>query len=157
LDWESWIDQQIREAYERGEFDNLPGKGRPLDLPPNPYAKDRELAYKILKDAGFAPEWIELDKAIRGRLERARSTLARRWLWRCERLSQLALQVDRWAEAEREHIHAGWARAITEFKEEIAGLNKDIAELNLKVPSTQFQRSKLNASAEIERLTGEPA
>ena len=35
-DRESWIDQQIREAQERGEFDNLPGKGRPLDLTPNP-------------------------------------------------------------------------------------------------------------------------
>lgn len=28
--WESWIDQQIREATERGEFDNLPGRGKPL-------------------------------------------------------------------------------------------------------------------------------
>ena len=157
LDWESWIDQQIREAHERGEFDNLPGKGRPLDLTPNPYAQDRELAYKILKDAGFAPEWIELDKAIRGRLDRARSTLARRWMWRSERLSDMALQSGRWAEAERERVHTSWAQAVTEFKEEIAGLNREIAELNLKVPSTQFQRSSLNASAEIERLTGEPA
>ncbi|MDO5629038.1 MAG: DUF1992 domain-containing protein [Mobilicoccus sp.] len=29
---ESWIDRQIREATERGEFSNLPGEGRPLDL-----------------------------------------------------------------------------------------------------------------------------
>jgi hypothetical protein len=29
-DFESWVDQQIREATERGEFDNLPGKGKPL-------------------------------------------------------------------------------------------------------------------------------
>lgn len=28
--YESWIDRQIREAQERGEFDNLPGSGRPL-------------------------------------------------------------------------------------------------------------------------------
>lgn len=28
--WESWIDKQIREARERGEFDNLPGAGKPL-------------------------------------------------------------------------------------------------------------------------------
>ncbi len=28
--WESWIDRQIREAEERGEFENLPGKGKPL-------------------------------------------------------------------------------------------------------------------------------
>lgn len=29
-DWESWIDQVIREGRERGEFDDLPGAGRPL-------------------------------------------------------------------------------------------------------------------------------
>jgi hypothetical protein len=30
--FESWIDRQIREATERGEFDNLPGAGKPLKL-----------------------------------------------------------------------------------------------------------------------------
>lgn len=28
---ESWIDRQIREAQERGEFDNLPGAGKPIE------------------------------------------------------------------------------------------------------------------------------
>jgi len=30
LTFRSWIDQQISEAAERGEFDNLPGAGKPL-------------------------------------------------------------------------------------------------------------------------------
>ena len=29
---ESPVERQIREARERGEFDDLPGKGEPLDL-----------------------------------------------------------------------------------------------------------------------------
>lgn len=28
--WESFVDRQIREAHERGDFDHLPGKGKPL-------------------------------------------------------------------------------------------------------------------------------
>ena len=28
-----WVDVQIRKAMERGEFDNLPGAGKPLQLP----------------------------------------------------------------------------------------------------------------------------
>jgi Domain of unknown function (DUF1992) len=28
----SWVEQQIREAQERGDFDNLPGAGKPLKL-----------------------------------------------------------------------------------------------------------------------------
>lgn len=28
--WETWIDRQIREAEERGDFDDLPGAGQPI-------------------------------------------------------------------------------------------------------------------------------
>ena len=31
IGWESWVERQIREAQERGEFDDLPGHGKPLD------------------------------------------------------------------------------------------------------------------------------
>ena len=30
VSWESWVDKQIRESMERGEFDDLPGQGQPL-------------------------------------------------------------------------------------------------------------------------------
>lgn len=30
--YETWVERQIREATERGEFDDLPGAGKPLDL-----------------------------------------------------------------------------------------------------------------------------
>lgn len=30
VSFETWVDQQIREAEERGEFADLPGKGRPI-------------------------------------------------------------------------------------------------------------------------------
>lgn len=30
VSWETWIDRQIREGMERGEFDHLPGHGQPL-------------------------------------------------------------------------------------------------------------------------------
>lgn len=35
--WESWIDRQIREAEERGEFDDLPGAGKPIPGLDRPY------------------------------------------------------------------------------------------------------------------------
>ena len=31
VSWESWVEQQIRVGMERGEFENLPGTGKPLD------------------------------------------------------------------------------------------------------------------------------
>ncbi len=35
--YESFIDRQIREAMERGEFDDLPGTGRPIPGAGRPY------------------------------------------------------------------------------------------------------------------------
>jgi DnaJ family protein C protein 28 len=153
-DWESWIDQQISEAAARGDFDNLPGKGMPLSLEPNPYAADRELAFKILRDAGYAPEWIELDKSIRGRLEQARATLARSWKWYQANLARLDDRTDKGAEAERGRLKAGWQRAVLAFQAEIKAINADIAALNLKVPGPRFQRARLDEAAERELITG---
>jgi len=153
-DWESWIDEQIREAQQRGEFDNLPGKGKPLDLTPNPYAREQEIAFKILKDAGCAPEWIELDKAIRGKLERAQSALARQWEWRQDHLSELADRSSGWAAAERSRVLVAWQQAVATFELAVESINAEITELNLKVPDARFQRSKVNAAREVDRLTG---
>jgi len=30
VSWETWIDRQVRESQERGDFDGLPGAGKPL-------------------------------------------------------------------------------------------------------------------------------
>ncbi|MGD8626321.1 MAG: DUF1992 domain-containing protein [Anaerolineae bacterium] len=154
-EWESWIDQQIREAEERGAFKDLPGKGRPLDTTPNPYAGDQELAFKVLKDAGYAPEWIELDKAIRVKMDRLRLALGRSWEYYRSRLDELAGRSDRWAEAERNRTLAGWQDAIAAFEREVADVNREIRELNLKVPAPRFQRAKIEAVAEVRRLVGE--
>jgi hypothetical protein len=29
MSWETWIDRQIRQGMDNGDFDNLPGHGRP--------------------------------------------------------------------------------------------------------------------------------
>ena len=62
--WDSWVDTAIREAGERGEFDDLPGRGQPLRLDDNPFAGDRALGFRVLKNAGVLPYWMELEKEI---------------------------------------------------------------------------------------------
>ena len=62
---ESAIEKQIREAMDRGEFDNLPGSGKPLDL--EAYfntPEDLRMAYSMLKSNAFAPEEVEIMKEI---------------------------------------------------------------------------------------------
>jgi hypothetical protein len=62
---ESAIEQKIKEAMARGEFDNLAGKGKPLDL--EAYfntPEDLRMAYSILKSNEFVPEEVEVMKEI---------------------------------------------------------------------------------------------
>jgi hypothetical protein len=60
------IERKIKEAQEKGEFNNLPGKGKPLQLDDDSgVPEDLRLAYKILKNADCLPPEIELKKEIR--------------------------------------------------------------------------------------------
>lgn len=62
---EKFVEEQVRRAIEAGEFDNLAGKGKPIDL--KAYfdtPEDLRLAYSILKSNNFVPEEVELLKAI---------------------------------------------------------------------------------------------
>lgn len=60
------VERRIAEAIERGEFEGLPGEGRPLELEDDPLVPaELRVAYRILKNAGFVPEEIQLRAEIR--------------------------------------------------------------------------------------------
>ena len=61
------VEAKIKEAIERGEFDNLPGKGKPVDL--TEYfetPEDVRLANSVLKNAGMTSREVELLNEIAG-------------------------------------------------------------------------------------------
>jgi len=58
-------EKKIREAMDNGEFDDLPGKGKPLQLEDDRHIpQDIRLAHKILKNADCLPPELELRKEI---------------------------------------------------------------------------------------------
>ena len=63
--FEKIVEERIRRAQERGEFDARSGAGQPLALEPDGHiAEDLRLAYKILKNAECLPPEVELKKEI---------------------------------------------------------------------------------------------
>ena len=73
----SLIDRQLQQAMAEGQFDNLPGQGKPIPRDDNPLAGEWGLAFHVLKNAGFAPPWVEDDKEARKLLEKRDAILAR--------------------------------------------------------------------------------
>ncbi len=60
------VEQKIKEAQQKGEFDHLPGCGRPLVMEDDSrIPEDLRLAYKILKNAGCIPPELELKREIK--------------------------------------------------------------------------------------------
>jgi hypothetical protein len=52
---QSLVDARIEEARLRGEFDNLPGAGKPLPEEDMSVPEELRLAHRILKNAGVLP------------------------------------------------------------------------------------------------------
>ena len=60
------VERKIKEALKNGEFDNLPGKGKPLALEDDRgVPEDLRIAYKILKNADCLPPELAEKKEIR--------------------------------------------------------------------------------------------
>lgn len=54
------VEQRIQEAQARGEFDGLPGQGKPLELDDDRLVpQEVRVAYRILKNAGCVPPEVE--------------------------------------------------------------------------------------------------
>ena len=59
------VEQRIKEAVEKGEFDDLPGKGKPLVLEDDRHVpEDLRIAYRILKNADCLPPELQEKKEI---------------------------------------------------------------------------------------------
>jgi DnaJ-like protein len=122
--WESAVERQIREAQERGEFNALPGLGKPL--PEEPWQGDWALAFHVLRQAGETLPWIALGKEIeqrRGQLRQLREQAA-------------ALAPSPAREAQRARLRERYLEAASE-------LDQLLADYNLLVPTRSLDRGRL--------------
>lgn len=72
--WESWIDRQIREAMERGEFEDLPGTGKPIPDLDKPHDENWWIRQKLRsEDLSFLPPSLALKTAAETALAAALS------------------------------------------------------------------------------------
>jgi len=65
MSFDKVVESIIQEAMARGEFENLPGRGKPIDL--TEYfntPEDVRVAQSMLKNAGMVPVEIELLQEI---------------------------------------------------------------------------------------------
>jgi hypothetical protein len=63
--WETWIDRQIREGMERGDFDGLPGHGKPLQDVDRPHDELWWVRDKLRREGvSYLPPTLALRKDV---------------------------------------------------------------------------------------------
>lgn len=64
LRFDFMVESKIQEAIEKGEFKNLPGFGKPLDLEFMNQPAHIRIATTIMKNANVLPEELEIRKEV---------------------------------------------------------------------------------------------
>jgi DnaJ homolog subfamily C member 28 len=138
------IDDAIKKAMQAGQFDDLPGKGKPLNLDENPLADPEwELAHHVLKSGGFTLPWIETRQQIEKELAEALANLKRAWEWKQSAAAQIIPPAQ---------VELQWQQGLSAFREKVISLNKRIRDYNLEAPADRFHLLVLNGDKEIEAI-----
>lgn len=142
-------EEQIRRAMDEGKFNDLPGKGKPLDLEQNPF-EDPEwrMANHVLKSSGFSLPWIEKRNEIEALIQSARADLKRA---REERTRAIQSGMP-------EHTsRTVWIMAQGKFRGQAAEINRLIRGYNLEVPATQLQMAPISIERELDLTSSTPS
>lgn len=133
--FEMLVDQLIEQARAAGAFDNLPGAGKPLRYDDDGLTPEELRAgFRMLKNAGFAPLWIEARRDI----DHERSRIA----------SWLRHANHRWPRLPA----AIRTRMRAEYREMLTNLQRQITSYNLTAPPAAGQIEGLRIEEELRKL-----
>jgi hypothetical protein len=138
-DWQSLVEEQIAKI----DWSTVAGKGKPLNLERNPYLNESdELTHGLLRNAGFTLPWIEDGKKIDADVAAARAKLARAHASYLEARDAEICAGHQW-------IEGAWLAAVREFREQVARLNREIRDFNLKAPSLHLHKFSVRIGEEL--------
>lgn len=138
---ERFVEDMIQESMARGEFDNLPGSGKPLKFSvENPYVDSMtQKLNQILINNGFVPEWITLDKEIKEETQNLRKILA-------EERSRFGSYPLGSAAQDK------WNTRIKQYVQSVKNLNLKIDKFNMSAPQTVKQKIHFRLEKEAQKI-----
>lgn len=124
------IDEIIKKAMAAGEFDNLPGVGKPIEWKDNPFTPNEwRMVEDLLKKNDLAYPWMEKRKEIEKLILGLKNKIA------------LMIPLSKMAE--------------DEFSNQILQINKKIFDYNLSVPGVRLQRRTISLEEILQSIKQE--
>ena len=144
--WRDLINQRIEEAMQQGEFDNLRGRGKPLNPMPDPHVPpDMQMASALLKNNDLAPAWITDRKAILDAIAHFRARLG-------TVVAEFRHEVEHAATPHRlDQVRRRWESQQESWRQQVVELNRRIETQNLQQPVTFLEIYKLRLEDELKR------
>ena len=124
------IDEIIKRAMDAGEFDNLPGIGKPIEWKDNPFTPvEWRMVEDLLKKNDLSYPWIEKRKEIENMIIDLKSKI----------LLRMPLST----------------AAQDEILNQILRINKKIFDYNLSVPVLRLQRMTISLEEILQSIKQE--
>jgi hypothetical protein len=147
--WQSELDREIARMMNEGEFKNLPGEGKPLNLGDETYVPDEmRMAYRILAQNDMAPDWILVGKELEQSAQKLRNSIA----------THLRVYREALAHAEktgsatyRQNADGVWANAKKSLEAQTKEHNNLVLTFNIKVPKGIAHHVLFNLDNEIAK------
>lgn len=151
-EWSDLVSQRIEDAMRRGLFDNLSGKGKPLDLERNPFVPaDQQMAVHLLKSNDLVPEWIAARREVLDTRDRLRAELK-------QAVATIRKEMDSAGDVEeRAHLNQAWKRWLNGWYSRMEDLNYRIMIQNLKQPVRHLEIYQLLLCDELVRAGADAA
>lgn len=143
------VGAMIKKAMEQGDFDNLEGAGKPLHLNDSPFEPNElHMVHKVLKDNGYAPYWIEINKeipALRAELDKEIDLF--------KKYTQIVFSETRSGMA-MSHYEQRKKKFYSQCREQLEKISKKILDYNLHCPAT-VSRSNFDVEIEMSSIVKE--
>ncbi|HVU13704.1 MAG TPA: DUF1992 domain-containing protein [Phototrophicaceae bacterium] len=139
------IDEQIQDAMRKGQFDNLPGAGKPLKLDNDAHTPEHlRMAHKLLKDNDLAPDWMTQGQEIDAAREHLIVSIRR-----AAREHQGALNDADRTGGDRAPLEQRWRAAVESLRAAAKKHNSQVLSYNLKVPQGVTHKRHFDFEAEL--------
>lgn len=144
----SFVEMRIREMILNGDFENLKGKGKPLNYSDSAVRDGTfDIAMKMLKNNDLKPPWIELMQEIDKEKKAIRQFLRLQWLHYLVHSSCCPQQEMSDVDCKT------WCKQEEYVKQQIVQLNRKIDNFNLQKPERMdfIFRLRLRWTEEVKR------
>lgn len=136
------IEEIINRAMQNGEFDDLSGMGKPLDLREDAHSDPTfRMAHRIMQEHDITPSWIAQRKEIEQKRDAALQKLAQAWRWRQSAKSSDYSNADQY-----------WQRIHHETTLTLEKLNKQIFDYNLSTKIMSQHLRKIDLEREVQKI-----